>query len=367
MLTIIKKVYAASLALAFALFALPALAHDPFDGSTQVFVLEDRIEVRVTLGYDAARAMLRALELPPDEASAVTRGGAPASLPPARAVQLVRLHAGSQELAPGALLAAGGREEVSFQATYPRPAASRVSLRAGYFEVVDDIRPGTLVVTDAARRVLATTLLSPSAPSAAIRLEASAASPATEGGGGFGAFFRLGVEHILTGFDHLLFLCALLITLTTIGQMLAIVTAFTLAHSVTLALAALEVVALPASVVEPLIALSIIVACVDNLVRREATRDRLWMAAAFGLIHGFGFAGMLRESMLAHAGQGLLVPLLSFNLGVEAGQLLVAAVLIALLMLVRRKDGFVRYGTPALSGIVIAVSAWWLLERLQLV
>lgn len=367
MLSTIKTLYAASLALACALLAMPALAHDPFDGSTQVLVVDDRIEARVTLGYDAARVMLRALQLPAGEASTVARGGTSAPLLPARAAMLLRLVDGNSEIAPNALLAIGGRDEVSFVATFPRPASKALSMHASYFDLVDAMRPGTLVVTDAGRRVLLSTVLTKSAPGAAIPLDASAAAIAGSQAAGVGAFFGLGVEHILTGYDHLLFLCALLLTLTRARQMVAIVTAFTLAHSVTLALAALEVVVLPASVVEPLIALSIILACVVNLVRRESVQARLWMAAAFGLIHGFGFAGMLREAMLARAGQGLLMPLAAFNLGVEAGQLLVAAVLVGLLVLVRGREGFVRYGAPALSGLVIALSAWWLLERLHLV
>jgi hydrogenase/urease accessory protein HupE len=335
MLSTIKTLYAACLALAVLLCAVPAQAHDPFDGSTQVQVLDERIEARVTLGYDAARAMLHALGLGPDQASTIVRGGEEAALPPAAGARLLRLYAGRQELAPGALSAAGGRDEVTFRLRFARPPAGRLAARASYFEAIDAMRPGTLVVLDAHRRVLASTLLSPSTPLVAIP---DAPAPSTTG---FLDFFKLGVEHILTGFDHLLFLCALLLTLTRIGQMLGIVTAFTLAHSLTLALAALGMVALPASVVEPLIALSIIVACIDNLVRREA--------------------------MLAQEGEGVLEPLLAFNLGVEAGQLLVAASLIALLVLLRRREGFLRYGAPALSGLVIMAGSWWLLERLHLV
>jgi hypothetical protein len=361
MLSTIKTLYAACLALAVLLCAVPAQAHDPFDGSTQVQVLDERIEARVTLGYDAARAMLLALGLGPDQASTIVRGGEEAALPPAAGARLLRLYAGRQELAPGALSAAGGRDEVTFRLRFARPPAGRLAARASYFEAIDAMRPGTLVVLDAHRRVLASTLLSPSTPLVAIP---DAPAPSTTG---FLDFFKLGVEHILTGFDHLLFLCALLLTLTRIGQMLGIVTAFTLAHSLTLALAALGMVALPPSVVEPLIALSIIVACIDNLVRREATRDRIWIAAAFGLVHGFGFAGMLREAMLAQEGEGVLKLLLAFNLGVEAGQLLVAASMIALLVLLRRREGFLRYGAPALSGLVIMAGSWWLLERLHLV
>jgi hypothetical protein len=379
MLLIIKNLYGAVFGLALArvlalLLALaavvPAQAHDPFDGNTQVFVFDDRIEARVTLGYDAARDMLRILDLPAAEATMITRGAsdAPAVLPPALAVKLMTLHAGAQSGAQtytaSAFSAAGVRDEVTFLIPSPRPPTGTVVANATYFDAVEYMRAGTLVVADAQRRVLASTLLSKSSHAATVPLSAAAGQARNAG---FTAFFKLGVEHILTGFDHLLFLCALLVTVTRFRHMLGIVTAFTLAHSATLALAALGVVALPPSVVEPLIAVSIIVACVDNLLRREASRDRIWLAAGFGLIHGFGFASMLREAMMAQQGQGLLMPLLSFNLGVEAGQLVVAAVLIALLMFARRKEFFLRFGAPALSGVVIAISAYWLMQRTHMI
>ncbi|MBC8094714.1 MAG: HupE/UreJ family protein, partial [Akkermansiaceae bacterium] len=111
-------------------------------------------------------------------------------------------------------------------------------------------------------------------------------------------FLKLGIEHILIGFDHLLFLCALLIGVRQIKPMLWIITCFTLAHSVTLALSALNIVMLSSRLVEPLIALSIIVVAVENIFRKEATTDRYWMAGGFGLIHGFGFASVLRDTGL---------------------------------------------------------------------
>lgn len=120
MLSTIKTLYAAGLALALLLCAVPAQAHDPFDGSTQVLVLDERIEARVTLGYDAARAMLRALDLGPDAASAIVRGGDEVALPASAGARLLRLYAGQQELAPGALSAAGGRDEVTFRLRFVR-------------------------------------------------------------------------------------------------------------------------------------------------------------------------------------------------------------------------------------------------------
>ena len=162
----------------------------------------------------------------------------------------------------------------------------------------------------------------------------------------------------------LLFLCALLIGLRKLGPMLTVITCFTLAHSVTLALAAMELVNVSSRVIEPLIAASIIIVGIENLVRKEKQGDRYWMAVGFGLIHCFGFASALRETGLGRTGSEIALPLFSFNIGVEAGQLAVAAVVVPLLFLCRRSPGYVRWGPPAISMVVIALSAYWLLQRI---
>jgi hypothetical protein len=148
--------------------------------------------------------------------------------------------------------------------------------------------------------------------------------------GVLGSFLRLGVDHILSGWDHLAFVLALLVAVRGVRPLVGVVTAFTVAHSVTLALAAFEVVRLPSNFVELAIALSIAYVALDNLLRREAHAPWL-LAFAFGLVHGLGFAGFLSSAL---AGEPLkLTALLGFNLGVEAGQLLVV-VPIALVLLV---------------------------------
>lgn len=131
-------------------------------------------------------------------------------------------------------------------------------------------------------------------------------------------FFRLGVEHIVTGGDHLLFLLTLLLPGGSWVTHLKTVSAFTLAHSLTLSLSVLGYLSLPSGPVEIVIALSIAVAALWNLYPRP--QGRRWpLALVFGLVHGLGFAGALHERGVA--GRDAVVPLLSFNLGVEAGQL----------------------------------------------
>jgi hydrogenase/urease accessory protein HupE len=175
-------------------------------------------------------------------------------------------------------------------------------------------------------------------------------------------FLALGVGHILGGYDHLLFLAALLLGVTTAGGVVRTVTAFTAAHSLTLALAALELVRAPAALVEPLVAASIVFVGVENLVRLPA--DSRWkLAFTFGLIHGFGFAGALQDLAVAAAGAGVALPLASFNAGVEVGQIAVALLLWPVARVLRGKAASRLRLAPACSMLVAGAGAYWLLER----
>jgi len=177
----------------------------------------------------------------------------------------------------------------------------------------------------------------------------------------FWAFLSLGVEHILMGFDHLAFLFALLIAGGTLREAAKVITSFTVAHSITLALATLDVFNIPAGVVEPLIAVSIIYVGLENLFRREIKR-RWMLTFAFGLVHGFGFASALGELGIG-AGAGAVAPLLSFNLGVEIGQIAIAALVLPLIWKLRQQPGFVIRYVPACSILVALAGGYWLIER----
>ena len=143
---------------------------------------------------------------------------------------------------------------------------------------------------------------------------------------GAASFFLLGVEHIATGYDHLLFVLALVLCGGSLMQLLKIVTAFTLAHSVTLGAAAFDLVTLPSALVEAVIALSIAYVAFENLNPRYAVSRRWTISFAFGLVHGFGLP----------KGSELLA-LLNFNLGVEAGQVVAVAVVVPLLVWLKRQ------------------------------
>jgi hydrogenase/urease accessory protein HupE len=174
------------------------------------------------------------------------------------------------------------------------------------------------------------------------------------------AFFRLGVEHILTGYDHILFLLALILRGGSLGSLIGIVTAFTIAHSITLALAVLGVVVIPSWFVEPVIALSIAYVALENIFRRNAPSRRWAVSFVFGLVHGFGFAGALLELGLPPS--GLVGSLLFFNLGVEAGQAMIVAVLFPILVWLCR-FAWERRAVTAISVVVFVAAMALVIER----
>lgn len=175
-------------------------------------------------------------------------------------------------------------------------------------------------------------------------------------------FVPSGVHHILIGPDHLLFLVGLLLLGGSAKQLLLVVTAFTLAHSITLSLAVLNVITPPGRLVEPIIALSIVYVGVDNLMSRGGKDVRVWIALVFGLIHGFGFASVLREMGLPSGALGW--SLFSFNLGVEFGQLVVVFVVAVMLSTIRARSALIGDRIAVVGSIVvIAAGTFWFVER----
>lgn len=180
----------------------------------------------------------------------------------------------------------------------------------------------------------------------------------------FWGFLRLGIAHIWTGYDHLLFLFGLLVVCRSFRSIVGIISCFTVAHSITLALATLNIVTIPSSVVEPMIAASILYVGVENLVRKGAEPKGRWaITFGFGLIHGFGFASVLRELGIGSSGHGMAMPLFTFNLGVEIGQVSIAILVLPIVWQLRKNPMFVRRGVPILSAFVALAGLYWLLER----
>ena len=179
----------------------------------------------------------------------------------------------------------------------------------------------------------------------------------------FKAFTAAGIHHIAIGPDHILFIIGLLLLGGSVLRLLGIVSAFTLGHSLTLSLAALNVVAPPARVVEPAIALSIVYVGADNLLSSPGARDvRAWIALFFGLVHGFGFASVLREIGLPPRALG--ISLFSFNLGVEIGQAIIVFAVASLLAVVRtRSPKHARQLVVGGSILVMTAGAYWFVQR----
>jgi hydrogenase/urease accessory protein HupE len=175
-------------------------------------------------------------------------------------------------------------------------------------------------------------------------------------------FIPSGIQHILIGPDHILFLVGLLLLGGSWGALVRIVTAFTIGHSITLSLAALDMVNPPPSLIEPAIALSIVFVGADNLVRGDGRDLRAWVALVFGLVHGFGFANVLREFGLPREALGW--SLFSFNVGVEIGQLGIVLVVASVLAAIRRRSEWLGLRVAMAGSVVVIVAgAYWFVER----
>ena len=337
--------------------AVPARGHDVRLSWTTVRLRPDSCELLVKMHAESVVALIQ------EEAPGATFE--PENLESLRPAlnsfgsRLYELQAGGRTLAAAETDVKVVEDNLEFRLVYTRPAGEPLRLKAAFLSRVAPDYTAHVSVTDDAGGQLSSHMLRPDKPSAEIAEAAGAG-----GWGAFVSFLKLGVEHILKGYDHLLFLFGLLVACRRFRTMAVIITCFTLAHSVTLALAALDVLALSPRVVEPLIAASIVFVGVENLVRRDEPRRRWALTLAFGLIHGFGFAGVLREAGLGSAGSALLVPLFSFNLGVELGQIGVAAVVLPLLWKLRGLPAFERYGRAAVSVLIALAGAYWLVTRL---
>jgi hypothetical protein len=172
------------------------------------------------------------------------------------------------------------------------------------------------------------------------------------------AFVTLGIEHIVTGYDHLAFLVCLLVATSSFRSLVKVITSFTLAHSITLALATFDLVILPTRLTESLIALSIAYVAVENLLQFRAV-ERYQITFLFGLVHGFGFSNVLREMELPRA--SLALSLFSFNAGVEIGQIAFVAILFPVVLFVSsRRWPQLR---PAVSFSVVCLAVYWFVQR----
>ena len=213
-------------------------------------------------------------------------------------------------------------------------------------------------VYDQENRLLAERMLSAESNELTIDLRTNYAS-----GGSIFRFMVLGVEHILTGYDHLAFLLALLLGGGSLRSNAKIITSFTVAHSLTLALATFGLINVPPVIVEPIIAASIVFVGLENLFRRRVAA-RWLVTFVFGLVHGLGFASILRELGIGELGAQAAIPLLSFNLGVELAQIAITALVLPLIWKLRQRPSFTLKHAPALSLLITFAGLYWLFTRI---
>lgn len=252
------------------------------------------------------------------------------------------------------------RMELNF--TGERPA--RLRIRAALFEHLPPEHIHFVAVHDANDVSLGNKMLRPADAWLELEVPRAGTTKAEPHISTFVGFLKLGVEHIGTGYDHLLFLLALLLVCPNFKSAIEVVTFFTLAHSFTLAFATLNLVWVSSRVVEPAIAASIVYVGVENFVRPEGPKGRWLITFLFGLIHGFGFATVLRDLGVATSTTGVTMPLVAFNLGVELGQIVIAGIMLPAIWKLRKWELFRRRGMPACSAIVASVGGYWLIERL---
>ena len=254
------------------------------------------------------------------------------------------------------------RDNIQIQVSWPGERPDKLSVRGGLFAHLPDDHMHFTSVRDVGGELLGNKMMS--RDDALLEITCPAGERAGhERPTGFLGFLKLGVEHIWTGYDHLLFLLALLLVCSGFASAVQVLTCFTVAHSITLGLATLNLAWVSGEVVEPMIAASIIYVGVENLIRPEGPKGRWLITFVFGLVHGFGFASVLRDLGVSSSGTGVGMPLLAFNLGVELGQVVIAAVLIPVLMRLRNWKPYVRWGIRGGSAVVIAAGGFWLVQR----
>lgn len=374
-----RRVWMAGVTLLLALAALPALAHKPSDS-----YLTLRVDGRhVTGQWDIAlRDLDMAIGLDADGNGELTWNEVKARHPAIAAYALSRLKLAAKD--GGACVLTVGQQMLDDHsdgayAVLPLAAdcAADVDTLEVDYRLLFDIDPqhkGLLRLEHAQGKDVSTStaIFTPDNPRQALVL--TGASRWRQ----FGDYVRHGIWHIWIGFDHILFLLSLLLPAVLVLQagawrggpsfraaaidVLKIVTAFTLAHSLTLSLAVLGVLSLPSRVVESGIALSVVLAALNN-IWPLFQRRRALAAFAFGLIHGLGFASVLIDLGLPMA--NLVVSLVGFNVGVEVGQLCIVAVFLPLAYLARNSIFYRKIVLIGGSAVITAVASVWLIERVM--
>jgi hydrogenase/urease accessory protein HupE len=361
-----RAVRGAILVVLFSLLALQeTTAHDPGLSSLTICPSPNGLEATLTL---AVRDAAQLAELDDDHDGIVTKAEfahGQSQLEAVVAAQLIVAPAG--KVAKPAFIRSRLDENnnVEVNLNFHTAVVSSLEIQSKLIASLPTGHRQYLQVQDFTGKSITEGLLSAAADRATARITGTNPSVAAgETISSFADFLALGVKHILTGYDHLLFLFGLLVVARSFVSSLKIVTCFTIAHSITLAVATFSLVEIPSRLVEPLIAVSIVYVGVENLLRGDIPKARRLVTFGFGLIHGFGFASLLRETGIGARTGGIALPLFSFNLGVELGQIMVAAVALPIIWKLRTSPVFVGRWAPACSAAVVLLGSFWFADRI---
>lgn len=339
-------------------------AHPPGLSSVDVSVNASQLNLKVTFALQDIEAFAPMDSDLDAEVSEAEREAAKPAIAKLLADQL-RVNVDGQDLAPAEPGRVGFDEQnnahVEFR--YPAEPRQRLLVQSMFLERLSEGHQQFLTVKEASGKTLGEKMLTKNDDRLAIQFGGEGNDGEQGSLSTFVDFLKLGVEHIVTGYDHLLFLFGLLLVTHSFWPAIKIVTFFTIAHSITLACAGLNIVDLPSSFVEPFIAATIVYVGVENLIRGDHPKGRHWLTFGFGLIHGFGFASVLQEMEISSGTTGILLPLLSFNLGIETGQIAVASIVLPLIWKLNNKPEIAEKFLKSCSVLVSLMGAYWLLER----
>jgi len=347
--------------LALLLVSGMAHAHKPSD--SYLVLAADGKELRGQWDI-ALRDLEYAIGLDADGDGAITWGELRKKQSEVAAYAFARFTVRDCKIKPGAMLVDehtdGGYAVLQFTADCGEALPRRLELEYSLFADLDPTHRGLLRAQFGEQTV--TGVLGPDQPRLSLDPEGRTRLEQ------FFDYAREGVWHIWIGFDHVLFLLSLLLPAVlsaprfapAFWEVFRVVTAFTVAHSITLALAALSVVSLPSRLVESAIAASVVLAALNNLFP-VVHRGRWLVAFTFGLIHGFGFASVLTELGLPK--ESLLLALVGFNLGVEAGQLCIVAAFLPIAYTLRDSWIYRRVVVVGGSALIVAIASLWMIER----
>ena len=345
-------------------FSIPVFAHDPFSGLVAVTIAENNeLKVEVHFPTVTVEGWVGHIH---DRNNQVSSQNLPniqgELLKKARGFFTIRSGEKNLEMRSAHVTVINHKDEVIFNLVFAAINAGQpLFIQSDFLRDENPEFKSTLSVFNARGKQLALEIQNVNKLSSVVSLTRENKPWQT-----FTQFLIEGMHHIFIGFDHLLFLFALLLVCNSLRPAVILISCFTLAHSVTLALAALNIVQISTSMVELFIALTIVYVGTENLYTRHRPKMRWLLTSVFGLIHGLGFANVLRDTGLGEAGASIVVPLLAFNLGVELGQIGLALLFLPLLWSLRRRKLFVERVLPILSIAAVIVGAYWAVIRLQL-